>query len=145
MLGALARNPSHAAGLVVSLPETSVEVKRWVWIGRSVDSPNWYDKSLELPKGAVQDKLMSGSAASAFGANVRRCRARIGISQESLAARAGLDRSYVGGIERGERNPALKTIVVLASALDVGPSQLSAALAIGRVERTCLLHKVTEG
>ncbi|MYH14535.1 MAG: helix-turn-helix transcriptional regulator [Gammaproteobacteria bacterium] len=67
---------------------------------------------------------MNGSAASVFGANVRRCRARIGISQESLAARAGLDRSYIGGIERGERNPALKAIVDLANALDVGPGQL---------------------
>ena len=67
---------------------------------------------------------MDGSVASAFGANVKRCRARIGISQESLAARAGLDRSYIGGIERGERNPALAAIVDLANALDVSPGQL---------------------
>ena len=38
----------------------------------------------------------------ALGAEIRRARASIGLSQEALAVDAGLDRSYVGGIERGE-------------------------------------------
>jgi DNA-binding XRE family transcriptional regulator len=40
----------------------------------------------------------------ALGAEIRRARAGIGLSQEALAVDAGLDRSYVGGIERGEHN-----------------------------------------
>jgi transcriptional regulator with XRE-family HTH domain len=59
-----------------------------------------------------------------FGEEVRRHRTRIGISQEALAARAGLDRTYVGGIERGERNPALVNIARLSRALGVPAMEL---------------------
>jgi transcriptional regulator with XRE-family HTH domain len=54
-----------------------------------------------------------------FGAQVRLLRTERGWSQEELALRAGLDRSYVGGIERGERNVSLLGFVDLARALDV--------------------------
>ena len=47
-----------------------------------------------------------------------------GHSQEGFAHLAGLDRTYVGGIERGERNPALKTIICLAEVLGVEVSAL---------------------
>jgi transcriptional regulator with XRE-family HTH domain len=53
---------------------------------------------------------------------------RAGLSQEKLAAVAGLDRTYVGGIERGERNVALINISRLAEALNVHPSELLADL-----------------
>jgi ribosome-binding protein aMBF1 (putative translation factor) len=59
-----------------------------------------------------------------FGANLREYRARTGLSQEKLAAKAGIDRTYVGGAERGERNVALVNIVRLAEALGVEPAQL---------------------
>ena len=42
-----------------------------------------------------------------FAANVRRRRLALGLSQEVLAARAGLDRTYLSGLERGARNPTL--------------------------------------
>jgi transcriptional regulator with XRE-family HTH domain len=45
-----------------------------------------------------------------FGARVRVLRTKKGWSQERLAAEAQLDRTYVGGIERGERNPSLVNI-----------------------------------
>lgn len=54
----------------------------------------------------------------AFGQCVRRAREARGWSQEDLAEEAGMDRTYVGGIERGERNPALLNINRLVLALD---------------------------
>ena len=56
---------------------------------------------------------------SRFGARVRSLRKAKGYSQEVLAARCALDRTYIGGIERGERNVALRNIEAIASALDV--------------------------
>ena len=61
---------------------------------------------------------------SAFGATLRAYRQEAGLSQEKLAAKAGLDRTYVGGAERGERNVALINIVRLAEALGVTPADL---------------------
>ena len=54
-----------------------------------------------------------------FGQNVRRKREAYCISQESLAEIADLDRTYVGGIERGERNPTIISAVRIAKALRV--------------------------
>ena len=59
-----------------------------------------------------------------FGSNVRRLRESLGMTQENLAESAGLDRSYIGGIERGDRNPALTAILRLAAALRVAPGAL---------------------
>jgi transcriptional regulator with XRE-family HTH domain len=60
----------------------------------------------------------------ALGANVKRLRESKGWTQESLAAKAGLDRSYVAGIEAGLRNPSTKALAKLARALDVSLSVL---------------------
>jgi transcriptional regulator with XRE-family HTH domain len=60
----------------------------------------------------------------AFGAAVRDLRGRHGISQEELAARIGIHRTYLGGIERGERNPSYTNIRRIAKALDVRTSDL---------------------
>jgi transcriptional regulator with XRE-family HTH domain len=55
-----------------------------------------------------------------FGNKVRHLRLQKGItSQMKLSFKAGLDRTYIGGIERGERNVALKNIEKLAKALGV--------------------------
>lgn len=59
-----------------------------------------------------------------FGANVRRLRNRLGVSQEELAARCGLHRTYVGSVERGERNVSLLNILRLAQALGCRAEEL---------------------
>lgn len=61
-----------------------------------------------------------------FGDAVRRARAAAGLTQEDLADKAGLDRSYVGGVERGERNPTLEVIAKLAKGLGISLSELFA-------------------
>jgi transcriptional regulator with XRE-family HTH domain len=55
----------------------------------------------------------------AYGQALREFRAERRISQERLAQLAGLDRTYVSGIERGERNPSLTNLLKLAETLDV--------------------------
>lgn len=59
-----------------------------------------------------------------FGQAVRTLRKRIGLSQESLAFKSELDRTYVGGVERGERNISLINIIKISKALNVNPSDL---------------------
>ncbi|WP_035812702.1 helix-turn-helix domain-containing protein [Jiangella gansuensis] len=61
---------------------------------------------------------------AAFGRRVRELRKELGLSQEELADRADLHRTYVGSIERGERNVALINIHRLARALHVSPRDL---------------------
>lgn len=59
-----------------------------------------------------------------FGEAVRACREAIGISQEKLAARCGLHRTYVAGVERGIRNPSLRSIAKIAGGLQMTLSAL---------------------
>jgi transcriptional regulator with XRE-family HTH domain len=63
-----------------------------------------------------------------FGQRVRALREAQGFSQESFAIHCGLDRTYVGGIERGERNLALRNIEVIAKALGIPISELMKGL-----------------
>ncbi len=69
---------------------------------------------------------MKESITKKFGARVRLLRAKKGLSQEDLAFRTGVHRTYLGGIERGERNPSLKNIAAIAKALDTTLSDLFA-------------------
>lgn len=59
-----------------------------------------------------------------FGKRVREFRLRVGLSQEEFADRAGLHRTYIGGIERGERNVGVLNILKLARALKLRPADL---------------------
>jgi transcriptional regulator with XRE-family HTH domain len=58
-----------------------------------------------------------------IGDAVRRKREELGLSQEDFAERADQHRTYVGAIERGERNPTLHTIAQIAGAFGLTPSQ----------------------
>lgn len=62
----------------------------------------------------------------AFGARVRELRARKGWSQEGLAERSGLHRTYVGAVERGEQNVSLLNISKIAHALGASLAELFA-------------------
>ena len=59
-----------------------------------------------------------------FGNALRDARTAAGLTQENLADRSGLDRSYIGGVERGERNPTLRVIEKIAEGLDVTLGEL---------------------
>lgn len=58
----------------------------------------------------------------ALGRAVRQIRSERGLSQENLALDAGLDRTYVSGVERGRRNPSYGSLLKLALALEVKAS-----------------------
>ncbi len=63
-----------------------------------------------------------------FGERVRELRKGRGWTQEAFADYCGLGRTYVGGIERGERNVALRNIEVIAATLEISISQLTKGL-----------------
>ena len=68
---------------------------------------------------------------AAFGAAVRRLRTERGWSQEELADRVGIDRTYMGGVERGERNLGLVNVARIAAALEIS--------------MTCLISEAEQG
>ncbi len=59
-----------------------------------------------------------------FGANLRRLRLQQNLTQEFLSHRAGVHWTLPGQVERGERNPTLKTILALSRGLDLPPAML---------------------
>jgi transcriptional regulator with XRE-family HTH domain len=71
-----------------------------------------------------------------FGERLKSIRRQKGLSQEALAFACDLDRSYVGGVERGERNISLINIRKLARALGVPPSELLTVQKRGAADRS---------
>jgi transcriptional regulator with XRE-family HTH domain len=61
---------------------------------------------------------------AALGLAIRELRRASGVSQEAFAASCGLHRTYIGGIERGERNVSFANLLRIADALDLRPSEL---------------------
>ena len=59
-----------------------------------------------------------------FGKNVRKIRKHRGLTQEELAFEAEIDLTYVGGIERGKRNPSLVVMARIADALSISLPKL---------------------
>jgi transcriptional regulator with XRE-family HTH domain len=62
--------------------------------------------------------------ATRFGANLARCRKRANLSQEELGLRSSLHRTEISLLERGIRIPRIDTLVKLAGALSIPPSEL---------------------
>lgn len=71
-------------------------------------------------------KSTTQSVGAIFGDVIKQRRADMGISQEELAHRAGVDRTYVSRIERGIRQPTITTLIGLGVALQVPASELLA-------------------
>jgi len=69
-------------------------------------------------------KIPEPGARARLAANLKSARARLGISQEELADRAGVHRTFVGSVERQERNISVDNIERLAVALDVDLADL---------------------
>lgn len=69
-------------------------------------------------------KEKSSQIQKQFGKSVKKYRLKQNISQEQLALKTGLDRTYISGIERGMRNPSLKNIEKIAKELKVSLSEL---------------------
>ena len=71
-------------------------------------------------------KVLRRAAREILAANLRRLRSERRLSQEALAAEAGIHRNYLGGIERRERNVGLDNLERIARALHVSMSELLA-------------------
>lgn len=91
----------------------------------------WFHSALSETVRRVAGKAREANTAyrRAFGERLRELRLERAISQERLALDAGIARSYLGGIERGEKNPALDHLVKLAVTLRVEPRDLLPPLA----------------
>ena len=66
----------------------------------------------------------------ALGAAIRRSRLARGISQEELAHRSAIDRSYMSSIERGGQNPGIVSVARIASAMEMSMTELMAEAAL---------------
>jgi ribosome-binding protein aMBF1 (putative translation factor) len=75
--------------------------------------------AVEMSKALISLKIQQG-----FGDRLREVRLRKGISQESLALVCQLDRAYIGGVERGERNISLVNIYKIARGLGIPAKDL---------------------
>lgn len=72
-----------------------------------------------LKKTKKTDKFLK-----AFGENLRRIRREKGMSQGTLAVKAGISENYIGSIERAEYNPTIGAIQIIADTLKIEPAEL---------------------
>lgn len=72
----------------------------------------------------VGAKIIHAGLVAIVAANVKGRRLRSGLSQEELADKCGYHRTYIGSIERGERNITLSTLEAVAAALECDPADL---------------------
>jgi len=70
--------------------------------------------------------MIKGEIRNQFGLRVRQLRTERGLSQEAFADKAGLHRTYIGSIERGEQNISLSNIEKLADTLGISLAELFA-------------------
>lgn len=76
----------------------------------------------------IQSSIMKRETLIKFGQKVREERIKLGLSQENLATRAGVHRTYIGMIERAEKNITLENIEKIARALELKIHELTKEL-----------------
>jgi transcriptional regulator with XRE-family HTH domain len=74
----------------------------------------------------ISSRHADDPALVALGAAIRRCRRAQGVSQEELAHRSAIDRSYMSSIERGSQNPGILSLLRVAHAMDMTMTELMA-------------------
>jgi transcriptional regulator with XRE-family HTH domain len=74
----------------------------------------------------MHEQVTQDTVEMALGCAIRRRRLQLGLSQEELAFECNLHRTYIGSVERGERNISLKNIVAIAKVLQFSASELLA-------------------
>lgn len=72
----------------------------------------------------VRRRVKKRTADECFGQTLRELRKHMGLTQEELAFKSGYHPTYIGQLERGRKNPSLRTILSLASVLDSKGSEL---------------------
>jgi transcriptional regulator with XRE-family HTH domain len=88
------------------------------------DTPPAKAKKAPRPIAAKRSRGKQSAALADFGHEVRVRREALGMTLEALAHRTGLTQNYIGSIERGQRDPSLSTIEVLAKGLGILPGEL---------------------
>lgn len=78
----------------------------------------------------LQQIVVTRDVVEVVGSSIRRLRVQRGFSQEEFAQHAHLDRSFYGRVERGSQNIALRTLCIIAAALEVSPSELLAEVTL---------------
>jgi len=81
---------------------------------------------------SMSNSLNADKTTREFGTRIRALRKELAMSQEELGEVAGLHRTYIGHLERGEVNPSLINILRVAKALKVDPSNLVSGLKVPR-------------
>ena len=93
-------------------------------IGEKFRAGGISDYNSVIIDGSLKDFVKYSRMKKIFGATVKARRKHLGISQEELAERADLHRTYISDVERGARNLSLESIVKIAHALDTSCSEL---------------------
>lgn len=73
----------------------------------------------------MNNTIMKKDILKLFATNVKKERQKLGLSQEELATKAGVHRTYIGMIERAEKNATLTSISKIAKALEITVSELT--------------------
>lgn len=74
---------------------------------------------IHIPSTRTSMELLDSALVQIFAGNLKRLRKKARLSQEELALRCGLDRTYISGCERGIRNPSIVSVEKIAEALNV--------------------------